>query len=116
MFEDAVGVFDGVEGLGSYLEDSSYVNGFCLPRFRYTVVIKMASAITTKVMVIVSGDQNPLLTVAGACVGAVIVLVNVPVGVPIGVGEAAEGEIEPPLVTLKSALAVSPSASVAIKV
>ena len=78
------------------------------------MVIKTANAITTNVMAMVNGDQNPLLTVTGAFVGLnpVDAPVNVllPVDVPIGVGEATE----PPLVTLKSALPVLPPASVAL--
>ncbi len=84
---------DGVDGLGSCREASSYDNGFCLPRITYMAVIKPANAITTAVMAIASGDQNPLLlTVTGLSVEGkpvdvpVPVLADVPVGIPVDVG------------------------------
>ena len=54
-----------------------------MPRFRYTAVINAPNAITTEIMAIVNGDQNPALTVTGLFVG-----LN-PTGVPMGVSAGA---------------------------
>jgi hypothetical protein len=55
------------------------------------IVIKMMNAITAEIMAIVSGDQNPVLAIAGLFVGfiPVGVSVEVAVGVSVGVGDGA---------------------------
>jgi len=71
----------------------------------------MANAITTEVMAIASGDQNPLLTVTGTFVGLnpVGIPADVPVGVSVGVGDGA-------WVTVNVVVATSPSEPVTVTV
>ncbi len=62
-----------------------------MPRFRYTAVINAPNAITTEIMAIVSGDQNPALTVTGLFTGLFVGLnpTGVPMGVAVGIGVGA---------------------------
>jgi hypothetical protein len=83
-----------------------------LPRFTYTTVIKLTNAITAKIIAIISGDQNPVLTITGLFVGFthVGIPVDAPVGVSVGVGDDV-------WVTVKVVVATPPSRlSVAVTV
>jgi hypothetical protein len=79
----------------------------------------MANAITTAVMAIASGDQNPLLTVTGIFVGLNTMGVEglIPVGATYGVGVTdGVGVAEGAWVTVNVVVATSPAEPVAVTV